>query len=54
MDFLLKRKRFSDNDEDDLAFGIAKLMKLGVYCDAYPVHDGDLEDESENLDSYCL
>ena len=54
VDFLLKRKRFSDNDEDDLAFGIAKLMKLGVYCDAYPVHDGDLGDESENLDNYCL
>ena len=49
VDFLLKRKRFSDNDEDDFAFGIARLIKLGVYSDAYPVHDGALEDESKNL-----
>lgn len=47
MDFLLRRKRFSDNDEDDFSFGIARLIKLGVYSDAYPVHDGSLEDESK-------
>ena len=48
VDFLLKRKRFSDNDEDDFAFGISRLIKLGVYSDAYPVHDGSLENESKN------
>ena len=49
VDFLLKRKRFSDNDEDDFAFGITRLIRLGVYSDAYPVHDGSLENESKNL-----
>ena len=47
LDFLLKRKRFSDNLNDDFAFGIARLIKLGVYTDAYPLHDGSLEDEGD-------
>ena len=54
MDFLLKRKRFSDSLEDDFAFGIARLIKLGVYSDAYPVHDGSLEDEGNQLYLYLL
>ena len=51
VDFLLKRKRFSDNDQDDFAFGITRLIKLGVYSDAYPVHDGSLENESKATDT---
>jgi len=40
LEFLLKRKRFSDDQDDDFAFGITKLISDGVYLAAYPLHDG--------------
>ena len=43
-----KKKTFRDN-----SFGINKLINLQVYDDAYPVHDGDLEDEGEKF-ACCL
>ena len=45
VDFILKRKRFSDDSDDDFAFGINKLLQLKVYSDAYPLHDGDLDEK---------
>ena len=30
LEFLLKRKRFSEDSEDDFAFGISKLIADGV------------------------
>ena len=39
-----KKKTFRDN-----SFGINKLINHKVYDDAYPVHDGDLEDEGEKF-----
>ena len=39
-----KKKTFRDN-----SFGINKLINQQVYDDAYPVHDGDLEDEGEKF-----
>jgi len=45
LEFLLKRKRFSDNKDDDFAFGISKLIADGAYLAAYPLHDGALHTE---------
>ena len=53
VEFLLKRKRFSDDPEDDFAFGINKLISQGVYSDAYPLHDGGIGTEgSRRKDLY--
>ncbi|ODN06507.1 Anoctamin-1 [Orchesella cincta] len=43
VDFILRRKRYTDNDLDDFAFGIERLLTAGVYFAAYPLHDGDLK-----------
>ncbi|CAL8081793.1 unnamed protein product [Orchesella dallaii] len=43
IDFILRRKRYTDNDLDDFAFGIERLLTAGVYFAAYPLHDGDLK-----------
>lgn len=37
--FILDRKRFSDNYNDDFAFGIERLLNDNVYNAAYPLHD---------------
>ncbi|EFA04121.2 anoctamin-5 isoform X2 [Tribolium castaneum] len=42
--FILDRKRFSDNHHDDFAFGIERLLNDSVYSAAYPLHDGDLRE----------
>jgi anoctamin-1 len=41
--FILDRKRFSEKDNDDFAFGIERLLNERVYSAAYPLHDGDLK-----------
>jgi len=45
LEFLLKRKRFSEDPDDDFAFGISRLITDGVYLAAYPLHDGSLTTE---------
>ncbi|XP_076270486.1 anoctamin 1 isoform X2 [Rhynchophorus ferrugineus] len=40
--FILDRKRFSNNFNDDFAFGIERLLNDEIYTAAYPLHDGDL------------
>ncbi|KAF2902509.1 hypothetical protein ILUMI_03671, partial [Ignelater luminosus] len=40
--FILDRKRFSDNPNDDFSFGIERLLNENIYTAAYPLHDGDL------------
>ena len=42
VEFLLKRKRFSDDSEDDFAFGVTKLISEGTFIACYPLHDGGL------------
>jgi anoctamin-1 len=42
VDYILKRKRYSNEPEDEFAFGIERLLKENVYCGAYPLHSGDL------------
>ena len=44
IEFLLKRQRFSEDAKDEFAFGIDKLIQKGVYSDAYPIHDGSLDE----------
>ena len=39
VDFILKRKRFKDELDDEFAFGIERLLSEGVYSAAYPLHD---------------
>lgn len=39
VDFILKRKRFRDDSEDDFAFGVKRLLSEGTYSAAYPLHD---------------
>ena len=38
MDFILSRKRYSENNFDDYAFGVERLKSSQVYCAAYPLH----------------
>ena len=45
VEFLLKRKRFSEDPDDDFAFGVSKLIQKGVYTDAYPIHDGSTHEK---------
>ncbi|KAK7864472.1 hypothetical protein R5R35_011703 [Gryllus longicercus] len=40
--FILDRKRFSEDEQDEFAFGIERLINEYVYTAAYPLHDGDL------------
>ncbi|XP_076354363.1 anoctamin-6-like isoform X2 [Tachypleus tridentatus] len=40
VDFILKRKRFSNNTNESYAFGITKLIKDRVYEAAFPLHEG--------------
>ncbi|GFR30733.1 anoctamin-1 [Trichonephila clavata] len=44
--FILKRKSFTENHTDVSGFGIKKLLADGVYTAAYPLHEGDLNDNS--------
>lgn len=39
VDFILGRKRYTDNEMDDFAFGIERLLTASVYAAAYPLHD---------------
>lgn len=39
MQFILDRKRFSQKDNEDFAFGIERLLHDRVYTAAYPLHD---------------
>ncbi|CAH1965740.1 unnamed protein product [Acanthoscelides obtectus] len=40
--FILDRKRFSNNPQNDFAFGIERLLNEKAYAASYPLHDGDL------------
>ncbi|EFX62011.1 hypothetical protein DAPPUDRAFT_120635, partial [Daphnia pulex] len=40
VDFILKRKRFKEEIDDEFAFGIERLLTEGIYSAAYPLHDG--------------
>lgn len=42
--FILDRKRFSQNDNEDFAFGIERLLHDTVYTAAYPLHDVSKDD----------
>ncbi|KAK7067067.1 Anoctamin-1 [Halocaridina rubra] len=42
VDFILRRKKFKEDDTDDFSFGIEKLLSECTYDAAYPIHDGDL------------
>ena len=39
VDFILSRKRYSDDEFDDFAFGMHRLLKDGALTAAYPLHD---------------
>ncbi|XP_023339966.1 anoctamin-1 isoform X4 [Eurytemora carolleeae] len=43
IEFLLQRKRYSDNTADDFAFGISRLISERVFLAAYPLHDGTIK-----------
>ena len=40
VEFILKRKSFSRNEDDVTEFGINKLLSDKVYIAAYPIHEG--------------
>ncbi|XP_031635097.1 anoctamin-1 isoform X2 [Contarinia nasturtii] len=40
--FILDRKRFTMQIDDDYAFGIDRLINEGVYIASYPLHDGEI------------
>lgn len=39
VDFIIKRKRFKEDIDDEFAFGIERLLAEGIYSAAYPLHD---------------
>lgn len=39
IDFILRRKKFKDTDDDDFAFGIEKMLNESTYEAAYPIHE---------------
>lgn len=39
IEFILKRKRLTEDVEDEFAFGIDKCLADGIYIAAYPLHD---------------
>jgi anoctamin-1 len=39
IEFILKRKRLSEDANDDFAFGIDRALNEGIYTAAYPLHD---------------
>ncbi|EDV98603.1 anoctamin-1 isoform X2 [Drosophila grimshawi] len=42
VEFILDRQRFPAKRDSEMAFGIERLIAMGVYCAAYPLHDGDI------------
>ncbi|KAH8256409.1 hypothetical protein KR032_006344 [Drosophila birchii] len=42
VEFILDRQRFPAKNQHDMAFGIDRLIAEGVYCAAYPLHDGEI------------
>lgn len=45
VEFILKRKSFSPNQDDVTEFGINKLISDKVYISAYPIHEGKLNSD---------
>ncbi|XP_017873582.1 PREDICTED: anoctamin-1 isoform X3 [Drosophila arizonae] len=45
VEFILDRQRFPAKRQNDMAFGIERLVAEGVYCAAYPLHDGEITEE---------
>ncbi|XP_059080629.1 anoctamin-1-like [Tigriopus californicus] len=45
IEFILKRKRLTEDVDDEFAFGIDKCLADGIYIAAYPLHDGSLKRE---------
>lgn len=43
--FILDRQRFPSRNENDVAFGIERLVNEWVYYSAYPLHDGDVDEK---------
>lgn len=39
IDFILRRKKFNDSENDDFAFGIEKMLSESTYEAAYPIHE---------------
>lgn len=39
IDFILRRKKFNDSENDDFAFGIEKMLNESTYEAAYPIHE---------------
>jgi anoctamin-1 len=37
--FILDRQRFTEDQDDDFAFGVERLISELVYTAAYPLHD---------------
>ncbi|XP_035211145.1 anoctamin-1-like isoform X1 [Stegodyphus dumicola] len=52
--FILKRKSFTNDHTDIFGFGIKKLLADGIYTAAYPLHEGDLNDCSPTNPRYFL
>ncbi|KAH8278722.1 hypothetical protein KR018_007662 [Drosophila ironensis] len=42
VEFILDRQRFPAKNHNEMAFGIERLIAEGVYCTAYPLHDGEI------------
>jgi hypothetical protein len=48
--FILDRQRFTEDQDDDFAFGIERLISELVYTAAYPLHDVS----NHAVHIYCL
>ncbi|KAG1704462.1 Anoctamin-1 [Nymphon striatum] len=54
VDYILKRKSFSSDPNEDFDFGIAKLLADNVYNGAYPLHEGEYDDKNKSNPRWIL
>ncbi len=52
VEFILKRKRLSEDVSDEFAFGIDKCLSDGTYSAAYPLHDVSKKTNFEGTTKY--
>lgn len=54
IEFILKRKRLSKDENDDFAFGIDRALNEGIYSAAYPLHDGSIKTKGSARHQLCV
>lgn len=48
VDYILRRKRFTDDQRDSYSFGVRRLINDGVYTDCFALHEGGYGKENSS------